>query len=326
VLYLSVSQRTSYKRCRWQWSWRYKRGLEPKTSHPALRFGSLVHKALEARYPVGTKRGPHPAKVFEREYEKELHTQLKIGFRDDDGKWQEAGELGVAMLEGYVSLYGTDPEWEVLATEHAFEEPIYHDDKIIAIAIGVLDGVWRNRSSSEVIIVDHKAVASIGTKHLLLDDQAGQYASFGVDYLVGKGLIKPDLVPTAIMFNFLRKQMPVPDEMRDEQGRKLNKDGSVSKVQPAPLFLRHKTYRGAAERDVIRRRVSLEAREIIAAKAGNVAILKTPSQFHCGTCPVTEICELHEIGQDWKAMARSVMKKKSTRVTVEEAIEYEQSR
>jgi hypothetical protein len=328
VIYLSVSQRTAYKKCRWQWSWRYKRKLEPKTAHPALRFGKLAHTALEHLYPEGVKRGPHPAETFEKAYEAELRTQMKMGFRDDDGKWQEAGELGVAMMNGYVNLYGNDSEWKVLATEHEFEQPIYHNGEIIAYAIGVLDGVWQHRSTKEVIIADHKAVASIGTKHLLLDDQAGQYATFGVDYLIDKGFIKPDLVPTAIMFNFLRKQMPVPDEMRDEQGRKLNKDGSVSKQQPAPLFLRHKTYRGAAERDVIRRRVTLEAREIIAAKAGKVAILKTPSQFHCGTCPVTEICELHEIGQDWQAMARSVMKKRESRreSEIREAVEYEQSR
>jgi hypothetical protein len=339
VLYLSVSQRSAYKRCRWQWSWRYKRGLEMKTAAPALRFGTLCHLALEKRYPKGVKRGVHPAITFEQEYEKELVTQMRMGFRDDDGHWQEAGELGVAMMNGYVNRYGNDDEWRVLATEIRFEQPIYHNGEIIATAIGAIDGVWQHRSTKEIIFVDHKTAASISTKHLLMDDQAGQYVTFGADALIEKKILLPAQMPTQIMFNFLRKQKPTPDDRLDAQGRKLNlptkaeikqfgKDfpGSPSKVQPAPLFLRHTTFRGETNSDIIRRRVGQEAAEIIMAQAGKLSLIKSPGQFTCPMCAVSEICELHEIGQDWKAMARALMKKKSPHVTLEEAVEYEQSR
>lgn len=291
-----------------------------KTPAAPLRFGLLAHKALEKRYPVGTKRGVHPAITFEQEYERELKTQMRMGFRDDDGKWQEAGELGVQMFNGYVATYGDDDEWKVLATEIRFEQPITTN----ATAIGVIDGVWQHRITKEIIFVDHKAVATISTRHLLMDDQAGQYVTYGLDALVAAKIITLQQMPTGIMFNFLRKQMP--PENSDAQGRKLNKDGSVSKQQPAPLFVRHRTYRGEAAGDIIRRRIAKEASEIIDAQAGRLAVLKTPSQFTCPMCPVVEICELHEIGQDWKAMARSLMKKKSPRETLEEAVEKDHAR
>jgi hypothetical protein len=146
-------------------------------------------------------------------------------------------------------------------------------------------------------------------------------------------------MPTAIMFNFLRKQKPVEGDRLDAQGRKLNLPtkaelktfgpdypGSPSKQQPAPLFVRHKTYRGATNGDMIRKRTMQEAQLIEMTRNGNLPIIKSPSQFNCATCPVSEICELHEIGQDWKAMARSLMRKKSPRVTLQEAVEFEHSR
>lgn len=295
-----------------------------KTAAPPLRFGTLCHLALEKRYPKGTKRGPHPAITFEKAYEAELATQMKMGFRDDDGNWQEAGELGVQMMNGYVAKYGNDDEWEVLATEVRFEQPIYYGGIIVAIAIGAIDCVWRHRVTKEIRFVDHKTAAKISTRHLLMDDQAGQYVTFGADALITQKIITPQQMPTGILFNFLRKQKP--PEHSDDQGRKLNQDGSISKQQPAELFLRHTTYRGEANSDIIRRRAAREAVEIQMAKDGKLPILKTPSQFNCPMCHVSEICELHEIGQDWKSMARALMKKKSPRVSLEEAIEYEQAR
>jgi hypothetical protein len=295
-----------------------------KTPAAPLRFGKIAHTALEKRYPKGTKRGVHPAITFEQEYERELETQMKMGFRDDDGKWQEAGELGVAMMNGYVATYGKDDEWKVLATEIRFEMPIFSAGKIIAYAIGVIDGVWQHRVTGEIIFVDHKAVATISTRHLLMDDQASQYVTYGLDALLAKKIITSQQMPTGIMFNFLRKQMP--PENSDAQGRRLNKDGTVSKTQPAPLFVRHQTYRGEAASEIIRRRIAREAVEIQMAKDGALAVLKSPSQFNCPMCPVAEICELHEIGQDWRSMARALMKKKSPRETLEEAVEHDHAR
>jgi hypothetical protein len=53
---------------------------------------------MEQRYPPGTKRGPHPAETFEQLYEEELKEAVGFGFRDEDGKWEDALGIGVAML------------------------------------------------------------------------------------------------------------------------------------------------------------------------------------------------------------------------------------
>jgi hypothetical protein len=96
------------------------------TDMPALRFGSLIHAALAKYYIPGTKRGAHPAKTFEKLYAEELKEQTTMGWRDEDEKWQDAGELGVLMMENYVEFYGADDRWEVLCTEQPFETVVRH--------------------------------------------------------------------------------------------------------------------------------------------------------------------------------------------------------
>lgn len=326
TLFLSVSQRSSFKKCRWAWQWRYLRGVEPKVSAPPLRFGSLIHKALEIYYPPGVKRGPHPAKTFRKVYDAELKEQMGFGFRDEDGKWEDARELGVLMLNGYVEQYGGDHEWEVIASEQEFEAQILNRHGAqIATAVGVVDGIWKHRVTREYAIVDHKAVAQIVTKHLNMDEQSGQYWTYGFSALVLNGIISDDIVLSHILFNFLRKQRPDERPKDPVTGQCLNQDGTISKQQPAPLFLRQKSYRDGADMEMMRHRTAQEAREILLVHKKKLSLLKSPSQFNCATCGVREICELHEVGQDWKAMAKSTLKPKakSPAQLKREAVEYE---
>src|SRR3954468_24333171 len=93
------SERMTFKRCQQQWYWGWIDQLKPIEEAPPLKFGDLVHRALARYYKPGIKRGPHPAKVFERLYEKKREREFVEGFRDEDGDWHEAGHLGVSMLE-----------------------------------------------------------------------------------------------------------------------------------------------------------------------------------------------------------------------------------
>lgn len=328
-LLLSVSQRTAFKRCRWSWSWRYMRRLEPKVSAPPLRFGSLVHLALEHYYKVGTVRGPHPAKTFLKAYDKELESALSFGFRDEDGDWESARDLGLEMLTGYYDLYHErDLEWKVLASEQNFEAPIFNSAGTqIAKAVGVLDGLWQHRKLKDFIVVDHKTAAQIQTRHLTMDDQAGQYFTFGVPWLKRQGFMPDDAELAYLLFNYLRKAMPKDDERpQNEQGEYLNKNGSVSKNQGsvAPLFVRHHSYRSEADIESMRKRTAQEAREILLVQDHKLALLKSPSPQNCGSCAVQPICELHEVGAEWKPMARATMRPLKRRVK-QDAIEYEKS-
>jgi hypothetical protein len=295
-------------------------------AHP-LRFGSMIHTALERRYPVGTQRGPHPAKTFRELFDADIAARMGSGKVEYDPAWDEHRELGITMLRGYVDLYGKDDNWRVLATERKFEQPILDaQGNQVALAIGVIDLIVQERSGNkDVMIVDHKATAGIDTRHLVMDDQAGQYWTFGVDWMYRAGLMDPKKHQLShMLFNFLNKKTP-DDRPRDDQGNYLNKDGTISKNQGgAPLFERHKQYRGGYDREMMRRRTADEARMILMTRAGELPVIKSPGKFTCSMCNVREICELHEVGQDYEAMAKAVLRPKQYR-EMQEAVDWEQA-
>jgi hypothetical protein len=302
---LSASERSTYKRCRWQWSIAYQHQMKPIIAAPPLRFGTLIHSSLERYYKPGRKRGPAPAKTFAKLYEKDLREQMAMGFRDEEDVWHEAGDMGVDMLTNYIERWGDDDEWEVICTEHKFICPILSPSgKHVGNYIGVLDGVWRNLRTGKYIIVDHKTAKKIETGYLALDEQSGAYWTFGVDALIKSGVLPKGVEIEYIMFNFLRKAVK-DTRPQNPIGQFLNQDGSVSKQQPADYFLRFPSYRDEADRRMMRQRTYEEVREMNYVKAGKLAVLKTPDKMHCGWCPAKDICELHETGSDWEQMFKT---------------------
>jgi len=328
--FLSTSERVTFRTCRFRWYYTYMLRLKPRTAATPLRFGVLLHKALEGYYKPGVKRGPHPSGLFEQAYEAELKEQVKMGFKDEEGTWSDAGELGVSMLDHYIDNYGADDEYEVLSTEHRFEQPISTPGgHRVGIYVGVLDLLMRHRPSKLLEIWDHKGVKSIDTGYLTLDSQSSGYWTYGVDSLLRKGILKDLRSLRTIRFNFLRKAKP--DERAWEHGpdgQKLyqNKDGTVSKVQPSAYFIRHPSPRSERERELERLMVVGELRDIRLVRAGKLDMYKSPSKFNCMFCDVRDICELHQNGGDYEEMARLTMIPKGTWQPEEykkEAIEYE---
>jgi len=313
---LRTSERSSFKRCRWQWYWGYVEERSPFTPKPALRFGSLIHRALAVYYKPGVRRGPHPAITFEKFYEEELKTQAQFGVRDvdQDDKWVEAGDLGVAMLNNYIDTYGKDDEWEVLATEKMGSWIVYdpdtfdpnHPPEAQATAVPLfeyvftLDGVWRSRRTKKLWIPDHKTTSAnrVDTRYLRLDDQASAYWTWGVDWLYANGHLKSGQELAGMLFNYLRKSAP-DDRPRNEKGQCLNKDGSVSKNQPSPYFVRQPVFRDEYERNETRERAVQEFKDMQAVRAGQAHPYKSPSMMNCPHCWLLDICELHEVGADY---------------------------
>lgn len=327
---LRTSERTTLKACEFRWEMTYNKQSQPVTTAPALRFGSLVHGALAAYYKPGVKRGPHPAKTFARLYNKELETAEAMGFRDEDGKWQEAGSLGEAILNNYVEEYGADDKWEVIATEMPFQVTVYkpwtydpnhpveaQDAEPWFNYVGVLDGVWRNRSTKRLWIPDHKTTSGIGgtvdhpsiPPYLLMDDQAGAYWSYGVEYLIGQEILKKNQKLAGMLFNFIRKAMPDERPYKIVKGKRLhlNMDGSVSKRQPPPFFFRCPIQRDEFDREYAKQRATEEYRRIELLRSGELTFTKTPGMFTCSTCSVRDVCELHETGSDWESMFAATM-------------------
>lgn len=312
--WIRTSERLAFTNCPQQWEWSYVDRLKPNTPAPALRFGTLVHGALEAFYKPGIKRGPRPHITFEKLYEAELKTQRKFGFKDDDGTWNDAGELGVAMMKRYYEHWSKDEQWEVLACEFPFHYPVRNKNgRVLFTYVGVLDLVVRDRRLDFVGLVDHKTTTKDPTKitkALMLDEQSGSYWRYGVAALRAQRWLKPRQRLNGILFNFIRKAVPDPDKNYNEAGQVLNKDGTISKRQPPPFFHREPVYRDEVDGAMLDTRVRAQARRMRRMRLGVEEVYKTPGTLtnpHCSWCPFADMCELHETGQDWEEFKRLTM-------------------
>jgi hypothetical protein len=332
LLLVRTSERGNWKRCRWLWDQNYNKKLKPIQESPALRFGTLVHAALEDRYPVGKRRGPHPARRFEELYAADLKQAERDWGTFADDEWVEALDLGVYMLEGYVDKYGKDEEWEVIASEMTFQVPVYLPDYFaekdglhqnvdltpdvfygkepLFYYVGTMDGVWRNRMDKGIRIIDYKTTKNDAKKEgqgkLKLDEQGTAYWTWGCDWLINEKILGPRQAESldGMLYTFLRKAKR-DDREQDADGNYLNQDGSVSGKQPSPRFHRELVYRSESEREKARRRVCEEVVEMIAVRQGILGPYKNPdtgSNGHCGWCPQRDVCELHEAGADWETL------------------------
>lgn len=310
---LRTGERSTWKRCRQKWHWSFVECLEPYVSANPLRFGWLVHEALAAWYIPGQTRGEHPAKVFDRMYYEMMERDSSSGFgqKDEDEAWIDALVLGVEMLTNYVDHYGNEEEWlEIISPEMAFQVdvPDKHGDYLTTYA-GKIDAVYRDVNTGDVGLLEHKTAKAIQTNHLALDEQAGSYWAFAPYVLRHLGVLKPDEPLRHILYNTLRKGKK-DDRPTNEFGHSLNKNGSVSKNQPSPLFDRTKVYRDRADRDNLIYRVRAEAWEINRARQGKVPIYKNPTRDCSWDCQFRDMCILHESdAPGWEDMKTEEFKK-----------------
>jgi hypothetical protein len=136
-----------------------------------------------------------------------------------------------------------------------------------------------------------------------MDEQANAYWTYGVDSMKRDGILAEGTSIDKIVFNFLNKSMR-DKRNTDASGRALNKDGTVSKVQPAKRFHREPVYRFDNCRPQVMGRAIAHLKELQQARAGNVAILKAADKFTCKFCSYRDVCELHETGQDFGMLLR----------------------
>lgn len=302
TVYLRTSERTSYRRCRQRWQWGYVEHLQPKTSASALRFGTLIHKALAAYYPPGRKRGTHPREAFEAAFAEEGHI---FGQWDEEGMKTDPLSLGIAMCDGYVKEFGKDSDIEILQPEMAFKLNI--SDKqgnYLCTYVGRYDAIYRRRSVKRIGIMEHKTCKSIPGPvrvNSFYGEQGLTYWWAANKYLREMGWLKEGQIPEEILYNFLRKGVP-DGRPRDAKGYALNADGSISKRQPAKLFHRDPLKVGHNELRNIERRIRGEAWEIGQARKGKLPIIKSPSMDCDWDCAFKDVCEIHEMGGDYKSV------------------------
>ncbi len=331
---LRTSERSTYRSCRQQWVWHYVQRWETTRKRPALDFGTLAHEALAERYPPGKKRGPHPAKTFARLFDE----NPVLPQYDDDGELLESRELGIAMMEGYVDLYGEDKDIKILQPEMTFQIDI-HDAQghYLCTFVGSMDAVGWDNETGKMIMLEHKTGKRIEqvTVNSKYGEQAISYA--WAMMVMGRyhDLLGPDEVVSAIRFNWLRKAMP-DDRPENAQGLKLNRPkkdvlvaecealglnakgtvevlsyrlaqegvdveqlGEVSGKQPPPLFERQDLPFGEAELVNWHKRIRAEAWEMDKVRRGLIPVYKSPGDA-CKFCSFKDVCEIHEMGGYWK--------------------------
>lgn len=308
---LRQSERGAFKRCNWAWYQGYVKKLKPmvETNKTAAEFGTLIHVALAEYYIPGTVRGPHPADTFDKLAKDQVAAVRTVEYTNDENvaKWEDFHDLGINLMEEYVNYYRGDAHWDVLDAERRFDvvipdvrhQPLISEKgkrgyRPIVTLVGTFDLCYRDLNDEQVKMCDHKTATTLQTHHLTLDEQASTYIAVATTALRHQGLIGPKESVTGMEYNFIRKGA-IDDRPTDENGMRLNKNGTVSKRQPSPLFLRHFVARTAKERQRQIVRISEEARVMQMVRDGSLPLLKTP-QRDCNWCSFFDICEIDETG------------------------------
>lgn len=301
---LTTSERRSFKKCPAQWWWGYRQGLQPAdgSTGMALWFGIGIHECLAVYYQMGKKRDKSGAIDTWRKYCDSDDLSMAIrGEAGGEEKWLDARALGEAMLLGYFEQWGPDRNWDVIAIETPFELEIpdpRDPQKTIGIFTSTYDGVYRDTDDMRIKMMEHKTAKAIITSHLGMDDQGGSYWMSANFILRDRGVLGAKESIDAITYNFLRKAMP-DDRPMNELGQYLNKDGTVSKQQPAPLFRRVAVERTIREQ---KKQIDRMANELLIMERfrnKDLRPFKNPSNDTCPSCPFREMCELEERGDEW---------------------------
>lgn len=285
-------------------------GLVPRNESPdALWFGIGVHEALAVWYKSGRQRGVQPATTFAKWCgEEERYISANYSDRDkewfDKPKFENAKELGIAMLKGYVETYGKDSDWDVIAIEHPFKTRLVIDGEPFVEFWSTWDGVYRYLGDGRIYLMEHKTATQIQLAYLGLDDQAGSYLAVAEAYLKAKDILKPSEHIEGITYNYLRKSMP-DERPQNADGQFLNKDGTVSKKQPPKYFVRQTVERTAAESKIQLVRMSNEVQWMNAVRSGEMPVIKNTTK-DCTYCEFFTMCQLHERGGNgWEAFMRA---------------------
>jgi hypothetical protein len=218
-------------------------------------------------------------------------------------------EMGIDMLTRYVDHWQeADKEYKIISSEQTFQLPIGRMRGKKVYYVGTIDGVWKHLPSKRLRFAEHKTTTSISGAALPMDEQVGAYWTYGPRWLRLKGILKEDERLDGILYNWLRKTIRPDDGQWDEQGRRINKDGSISKRQPPAYFDRQLTFRGDVEAERVKKRVRQEIEDMLEARENPDKIYKNPgSSFmpNCKFCSFRDMCELHETGNDWIAFKKA---------------------
>lgn len=308
ITYIRNSEVQDYKKCRMLWHWAYRKTRKPLATAPQLACGTLWHKVMELWYLPGTDRGAkHPRDLIKKannlcvkagEYEDGLLHAPVTGSKNEE---VPIVDLVEEMANVYFHEYEYDEHLEVIVPETTFQVDVHDKSgKYVGTAVGQIDLTVYDHELNQFGFYEHKTGASLdpfgAPEHL--DDQSGMYWTYGPIYLEHVGLIESADDITFLRFNRVMKFIDSDDRPEDKHGRKLNKDGTVSKRQPPERVRRSVVYRTVDQRRVLDTRFQKIAKEMQLAREGKLPIYKHPDR-HCLWCSFKDACDVHEMGEDY---------------------------
>lgn len=329
------SERSDFKACQQRWWWRWVEGLVPAMPrHDARAFGSAWHLALAEYYtpPPGAKNGFTRGRDMHETWDEamgEVYNTIPVGLMGEEyeREWVDSKILGHMMIDGYMNRWHGDPQWEVLMPEQRFRARITFNARqskrsqshwlslglqnraYIGEIVGTFDMPIRDHSDGHIKIVDHKTAAAYDPvlSYLIKDDQAGVYIAVGTQALRAAGYIDENEAITGMIFNFARKTK-YDDRPQNALGQYLNKDGSVSKKQPAPYFWRENVERTKANRLRQLSRIADDIEQMQTIREGLLGITKAPGR-QCSWCDFKDLCDIDEDGGDVEQFKKDVFKR-----------------
>lgn len=226
---IHTSDRIMFKRCRRKWDFAsmLRKGLEPIRPDNKLWFGRGGHHALDRYYG----HGEDPRSAFSLWIDDEIKRMQLNGmqFWDEElSAFDEMRELGIGVLDHYL-LWCTayDSGLTFIKTEMPFKVPILSPTGEPAMLQGtpvfyegIFDGLLCD-SIGRFWLIEHKFLKSFNdSDKLILDEQVGSYVWAAEQVL--KDVLNGAHIE-GIMYNQIRKKMPVSPELLKRGGLSKNK-------------------------------------------------------------------------------------------------------
>lgn len=336
------SERTTWRRCRQKWHWSYRKKLEPKKVGTALTFGSMAHKALELWYPPGLKRGIHPAETMSAliDEHQELFSQWdedgnKIP-ASELGLAMMTGYVDEYGLDKKIEIIHPEESFQIDVYDRKGRYLCTMVGQFDALGINLRTGRIVTIEHKTAKTIEQVRLNS------QYGEQGLSYWWAATLWLRHKGFLNANQFIDGILYNFLRKGLPddrpkdklgralnkpTKDALKqacDEAGldtagtissltdrlvsidgwsfREVALLGEPSMVQPSPLFHRQEVPLDPVHMDMYYKRLQRECREIVLAKNGRLDIYKNPTRDCSWDCGFKDVCEVHEMGQDFSMM------------------------
>lgn len=326
---VSHSDISSFKRCRRQWYWSSKHGLNlrPRKPSTALYLGKSIHKALEEHYDPASEI--NPLAVYNNwceERRQEIEEENEGLFPEEEEELDEEEELGRDMLRHYLSwAEDEDEHWfdEVIDTEIEFELPIPtpKGNRSHGTVRGRFDGLVRDQAG-RVWVKEFKTASRIQTDHLQLDEQSVTYC-WAAQELYGEevqGLIYTYLLkkrpgtPNTTKSGKLsrRKIKSTYDHMRNAIIEHHGGDDQVPwsyysdlmqhyKEQDSnPFFQRERIRKNQYEIEDIQKRIYQVYRQMRSASNDEDLIYPEPQKQICSWCRFKDPCLAKNDGSDYE--------------------------